>query len=46
MLQAGRDERQVSVVSYDATSAEYYKPRKVAEAGVSDVEIVPVKPVE
>ena len=41
---AGRDERQVSAVSYDATSAEHYKARKEAEDGVSDVEIVPVKP--
>ncbi|MFB7592368.1 hypothetical protein [Streptomyces sp. NPDC056169] len=42
----GRDERQVSVVSYDAKSAEHYKARKEAEDGVSDIEIVPVKPGE
>lgn len=43
---AGRDERQVSAVSYDAKSAERYKVRKEAEDGVSDVQIVPVKPGE
>ncbi|MFI6416834.1 hypothetical protein ACIBG6_05295 [Streptomyces sp. NPDC050842] len=41
---AGRDERQVSTVSYDAKSAEYYKARTAAADGVSDVEIVPVEP--
>ena len=43
---AGRDERQVSAVSYDKASAEHYKTRKQAEDGVSDVQIVPVKPGE
>ncbi|MFB7359602.1 hypothetical protein [Streptomyces gardneri] len=41
---AGRAERQVSVVNYDKASAEHYKTRKQAEAGISDVQIVPVKP--
>ncbi|MCX5388495.1 hypothetical protein [Streptomyces sp. NBC_00094] len=40
----GRDEQQVSTVSYDANSAKHYKARKAAEDGVSEVEIIPVKP--
>ncbi|MFE5710618.1 hypothetical protein ACFQ7J_07310 [Streptomyces sp. NPDC056501] len=42
----GRAERQVSVASYDKASAEHHKARKQAEDGVSDVEIIPVKPGE
>ncbi|MFH8581704.1 hypothetical protein [Streptomyces zaomyceticus] len=42
--QAGRDGRQVSAVSYGASAAEDYKARKVAEADVSDVQVVPAKP--
>ncbi|QGZ53321.1 hypothetical protein GPZ77_34385 (plasmid) [Streptomyces sp. QHH-9511] len=41
---AGRDERQESAVSYSAAAAEDYKALKEAEEGVSDVEIVKVKP--
>ncbi|MER5966810.1 hypothetical protein [Streptomyces sp. NPDC002057] len=45
--QAGREERQVSAVSYSAAAAETFKERKkrtAAETGVSDIEIVAVKP--
>lgn len=42
----GRDETQVSAVTYGQSAAEDYKARKTAEPGVSDVQIVPVKPGE
>ncbi|MFJ5142769.1 hypothetical protein [Streptomyces sp. NPDC088707] len=45
----GREERRVSAVSYSAAAAETYNARKkrtAAETGVSDIEIVPVKPGE
>ncbi|MFF2305921.1 hypothetical protein ACFVVP_25845 [Streptomyces sp. NPDC058128] len=42
--QEGRDEQQVSAVSYGKSAAEDYKARKAAEPGVSAVEIVPVPP--
>ncbi|WP_406066159.1 hypothetical protein OG462_41510 [Streptomyces sp. NBC_01077] len=42
--QDGRDEQQVSAVTYGLSAAEDYKARKESEGGVSDVEIVPVKP--
>ncbi|GAA2770490.1 hypothetical protein [Streptomyces showdoensis] len=44
--QQGQDERKVSVVSYSEKAAETYKARKAAEDGVSDVEVVEVKPGE
>ncbi|MFF2306036.1 hypothetical protein ACFVVP_26460 [Streptomyces sp. NPDC058128] len=40
----GRDERQVSAVMYGESAAEDYKTRKAAEPGVTDVQVVPVKP--
>ncbi|MFE5710340.1 hypothetical protein ACFQ7J_05865 [Streptomyces sp. NPDC056501] len=43
---AGRDERQVSAVSYDEASTEYYEALKAAEDGASDVEVIPVNPGE
>ncbi|MEU9703041.1 hypothetical protein [Streptomyces sp. NPDC047981] len=41
---AGKNERQVSAVSYSASAAETYKALKAAQDGVSDVEIVKVAP--
>ncbi len=42
--QDGRDGRQVSAVTYGLSAAEDYKLLKEAQDGVTDVEIVPVKP--
>ncbi|MFD9047856.1 hypothetical protein [Streptomyces zaomyceticus] len=42
--QDGRDEGQVSAVTYGESAAQDYKARKEAETGVSDVQVVPVKP--
>ncbi|MFJ7990262.1 hypothetical protein [Streptomyces sp. NPDC096351] len=40
----GHDVRLESAVTYGKTAAEDYKARKAKEAGVTDVQIVPVKP--
>ncbi|MFE5300375.1 hypothetical protein [Streptomyces sp. NPDC056632] len=42
----GKDERQVSAVSYSERAAETYKERKAAEEGVTDVQVVQAKPGE
>ncbi|WP_307710702.1 hypothetical protein [Streptomyces sp. V1I6] len=41
---SGREERQSSAVSYDLASAEEYKALKGQEDGVTDVQIIDVKP--
>ncbi|MGW2016740.1 hypothetical protein [Streptomyces sp. NPDC001927] len=40
---AGKDERQVSAVSYSASAAQTYKALKEAQEGVSAVEVVKVE---
>ncbi|MGW7310008.1 hypothetical protein ACWGI1_31160 [Streptomyces sp. NPDC054835] len=43
-VQDDQTERKVWPVSYSEKAAETYKRRKAAEEGVSDVEVVEVKP--